>query len=593
MAEYKAPHKLKLATLRSVIDTIRVDTFFRDAIQGLAEVPVASDTDGDNTTPAERVPGHVLVAKTMCQAYHYMVGSGCEFGYISAGNSLVLLKVDAEPPYTMHYHTAYFAVPLIINAAERQQASHGLRQANETAAAYLASLCQLAWQTRAWTPSWIAQVRRTALRWPESGSQLESTTLASGDNDTDDGPGGGASRPGGSGGEGGSGGPPGADSARSGGLLSNTVRLPLPSRPAKRDRSPDPSRRHAGYEATAVFHQQINTPPPTKKYVLEPPTLPYCTQACLLGLINSLPLDAKCPSVALHRAARIRHGAYAASDIDGHALTAASLRARLVDQIAANMDKDCQSLARFGLKGRNAALFKLAVTGFGYTFVGKGVLATMRPMLEQEVKVYRAVVHLQGRLVPVCLGLLDLAEPIPLQNCQEVAHILLLSYAGPDCATRNLQVPGGVDLEQECWRTTCELRRVGVYNDDVRDSNVAWNDEVHRVMHFDFDRVNMDYLAKVAVAEEAEEEQPVPGSNSLGVVYEDGNDEKRTHDDVFVKTEATPAIRSRLLDKGDWNELQQGFENDGNVLVDTKTSHGNEGHSPARKRARQISPKDQ
>ena len=350
-------------------------------------------------------------------------------------------------------------------------------------------------------------------------------------------------------------------------------------------------------------------PPPRKEYVREPPTLPYCTQACLLDLANGQPLDTKCPNVALHRAARIQHGAHAARDVDGHALTAASLRARLVDQIAANINKDCQSMMKLYLAGRYAVLFKLAVTGFGYTFVGKSVLDTMRPMLEQEVEVYRAVEHLQGRIVPVCLGLLDLVKPIPLHNCQEVVHMLLLSYAGPDCATRSLRVPSGVDLETECWRTMHELERAGVYNDDVRDPNIAWNDEVRRVMHFDFDRVDMDYLRKVAVAERTEEvveedvveeKEPAPGSSSVDAVYEDGSDDETTHDDVFVKTETTSAIRSPLLDKGDWNGLQQGDGHDGdakmphfrddNVVVDSKTSPGSETGGPARKRMRQISP---
>ncbi|CAK7225047.1 hypothetical protein SCUCBS95973_005728 [Sporothrix curviconia] len=58
--------------------------------------------------------------------------------------------------------------------------------------------------------------------------------------------------------------------------------------------------------------------------------------------------------------------------------TAGGVRERIVAQL---MDKDCQCLDRCG------ALFKLAVTGYGYTFVAKGVQAPHRRYLEDEAAV--------------------------------------------------------------------------------------------------------------------------------------------------------------------------------------------------------------
>ena len=40
-------------------------------------------------------------------------------------------------------------------------------------------------------------------------------------------------------------------------------------------------------------------------HVVEDPTLPYCTQACLYGLCGGLSLDDRCPNAALHRAASL------------------------------------------------------------------------------------------------------------------------------------------------------------------------------------------------------------------------------------------------------------------------------------------------
>ncbi|EPE02599.1 fad dependent oxidoreductase superfamily [Ophiostoma piceae UAMH 11346] len=393
VGEIKPPFKLKAPTLANVLSTMRHNTFFQDAIK---QSPPPEGNDAAEE-PTKHVPGHVLVAHALCQAYHYMIGSGCQYRYIASGESLVFLRVEDDR--SLFYHFISFQVPAVRNAEGRRQQNRSLRQPHETAAAYLASLC--VWAVRA-TPrsfTWIDAATETALRWPDSkkNGQKDSAGVL------------GIHRPGGPR-------PDDDDDAGGGEDSTGNSRPPtipniaMPSRLRKRGRSPEKRRQgeqsqraqrdkdDAAEEAAALPLAPKTRP--LGPFPVEPPTLPYCTQACLRGLVRGQALDNSCPNVALHRDARLRaesrvlqSGIYS-DDLDLHPLTASALRARMVVQLAVNMDKDCQCLAPHTGKARYAKLFKLAVTGYGYTFVGKGVRAVSRKVLEHEAVVYNAVPQL-------------------------------------------------------------------------------------------------------------------------------------------------------------------------------------------------------
>ncbi|ERS95343.1 hypothetical protein HMPREF1624_08221 [Sporothrix schenckii ATCC 58251] len=231
---------------------------------------------------------------------------------------------------------------------------------------------------------------------------------------------------------------------------------------------------------------------PTQPPVSVPWTMPYCTQACLGSMQRQKALDDKCPNVQLHREAAARHGAFR------HPLTVDELRDRVVTQLATNADQDCECLGRHGLFGRHGVLFKITVTGHGYTFVAKGVRASDREVLQHEERMYRVAEDVQGQIVPVFLGVIDLRQAIPLHSYVLVRHMMLLSYAGPDVqrALREGLLPPNSDLEREGLRTQKELRAEGVVNEDVRRPNMAWNDEEQRVMHFDLYRATSEYRSR-------------------------------------------------------------------------------------------------
>ena len=543
VGEIKPPFKLPAATLANVLSIMRHDTFFQDAIE---QTPVSEEDSGAAEAPTN-VPGHVLVAQALCEAYDYMIGSGCQYGYIASGESLVFLHVEDDR--SLVYHSISFLVPAVRDAKTRRQQNRGLRQPHETAVAYLASLCLWAVGAAPRSFTWIDAATETAQRWPDSkkegkkGSSRKPDGSRSDDDDDDD------------------------DVARgdddrtipSGPLTA--LRIAMPSRPRKRGRSPARRRQGEQSQGDANEAAALELTPKTRAlgpFPVEPPTLPYCTQACLRGLVQGLALDNSCPNVALHRdARRLAEGRSSPSgicsddvdDADVHPLTASALRARMVFQLAANMDKDCQCTAPLTGKARHAKFFKLALTGFGYTFVGKGVRAVSRKVLEHEAVVYNAVPQLQGFLIPVFLGIIDLERPIPMPDMARIANIMLMSYAGPDLTLYD-KLPSDIDVTREMDRSTRDLERAGIDNPDVREANVAWNAEVQRAMHFDFDRV---FLRSLPAAPKDKVNHPERGSDTKRV---------KTEPDV-----AASGVRSPLLSRAGSNVMDDAVSGTGDDLA--------------------------
>lgn len=228
----------------------------------------------------------------------------------------------------------------------------------------------------------------------------------------------------------------------------------------------------------------------------------YCTQACLRGMQLQESLDDKCPNFGLHREAAHRHGHRK------HPLTVEEVAKLVTGQLAVSPDQDCECLDKYGMYGRHGVMFKITLTGYGYTFVGKAVRASDREVLEQEETIYNKAHKVQGRLVPVFLGVIDLENSIPLHSYVLVSHMMLLSYAGVDvyAATQANTLPAGIDTKAEEKRTWDELYKEGVNNVKARSPNMAWNAEVGRMMHFDLYRAELVPCSKKEKNEEYRKE---------------------------------------------------------------------------------------
>lgn len=158
------------------------------------------------------------------------------------------------------------------------------------------------------------------------------------------------------------------------------------------------------------------------------------------------------------------------------------------------MDHDCCSLERFGMYGAIGALFKLALSAYGYCFVGKGVQRVHCNRLAKEAAVYES--HLaagQGRLVPVNLGIIELEEEYWTECGAHISYMMLMSFAGK---TLREDAPDVSKVHQnEMQRTLRDLRSYGVDHGDVNNNNMVWNDELQRVMAIDFDHASVGSAA--------------------------------------------------------------------------------------------------
>lgn len=120
---------------------------------------------------------------------------------------------------------------------------------------------------------------------------------------------------------------------------------------------------------------------------------PYCTHECLRGLAFGGSMDEKCPNLA-------NHG-------NMHITPREFLRLAKV-QLVADRGKDADCVPLY-LSGSRGSLFKFRLSSHGYTLVEKGVEAMDTKHLRYENKIYSHLQDLQGKFVPVCLGVMYLS----------------------------------------------------------------------------------------------------------------------------------------------------------------------------------------
>ena len=196
----------------------------------------------------------------------------------------------------------------------------------------------------------------------------------------------------------------------------------------------------------------------------------YCTQRCLLGLAHGGPIDEDCPNVHYHGRVHIPHNRFLRL-----------IRAQLARD--RGPDADCVSLY---LSGSRGALFKVRLSSYGYTFVAKGMESFDQKFLAHESQIYCRLQPIQGKHVPVCLGIVELIRPCHYDG-GVYTHFLLLSWAGqslPQCIS---------PANKRCFTksiTTAlkELHRLGVLHCDAEPRNMLFDPKRGSVMLIDFER---------------------------------------------------------------------------------------------------------
>ncbi|XWW94112.1 hypothetical protein V2A60_002054 [Cordyceps javanica] len=526
VGEHKPFHRLRAAMLSQVQrDAIAEDFMVQLARKASMKKPVPGVTTdvAGAVTQSTNIPGLIFFTYALAQTFHYMVTSALEFGYMAAGESVSFLRVPRDEPTTLLYYTELFPqycrAPTADDAADETTAAVDVKT---LAIAGLCGLTLLALESPAVGPREVSIQLSQLAEFPnlpsslceESAAALSPTTSsasssldsgrqrrrdeASGDDDDvengDDG------------------------SGRRGRTMAHRPRNPSPLKKpsttpgqqpsdaatdddANGEVSPAPRLAHSSQLARGRYGLP-SLPSPFDPMSFKP-LRPYCTHLCLRGLMRGEDgVDHDCPNILLHlEAARRIRGAATADGVAGHRghhrhpIGPAELTELVQQQLLNNVEQDCECLLRRGLNGAIGCLFRLTVTGFGYTLVAKGVQSFHAHRLRHEDVIYRKLAAQQGVLIPVCLGVVTLRLPYPMTNGKLVTGMLLLSYAGTPLYSPSLQrrlEALGVDVDAEVCRTLGELRALGVEDEDeTSNGNLTWCESVGRVMKIDFDHVHV------------------------------------------------------------------------------------------------------
>ena len=144
-------------------------------------------------------------------------------------------------------------------------------------------------------------------------------------------------------------------------------------------------------------------------------------------------MDENCPNILLHRT--VESGTR-------HPINASELASLLGERLKQNLYRDCIALDPCGLSGKIGAigaLFNLSLAQYGYIFVAKGTQSAHLARLQHEGFIYSRLERLQGEVVPVFLGIVDLTGGYLLPGGARVIHMMLMSWGGQVAAELGLR----------------------------------------------------------------------------------------------------------------------------------------------------------
>ncbi|KAL8380787.1 hypothetical protein RB595_005193 [Gaeumannomyces hyphopodioides] len=447
--EYKPPHKLS----------------HNDVVKGLeSEIELERDVINQNCENSVR-----LTAAVITQLFSYMIGIHVQYGYVCTGEAFIFLHIPDDPS-TVFYHVC---VPNLDVIPDKENKYHRTAVAQVLAFALEAARAEpppQAWRDATKSlATWKQEYEEMPSESPESDRKRKRSS-SSYDPES----------------------------------VPNIKRSPIRTR--SRRKPPNPTPNPGEDEGDGEDHPPAPTPGPSTRSGNKPATStrggrgqgrrgggrrpgnaaqpstqersgnatkisikerPYCTHLCLLGLAHGGPIDEACPNAVSHGPKHIKP---------------AKFLKLLRDQLAKDRghDADIQPLYLCGAVG---TLFKLRLSAYGYTVVAKGVEAPGLAVLRHEKEAYDQARTIQGKHIPVCLGLMHVILPLYSQGwvCE---HILLLSWAGKSilsCADRIDKT-----FVTSAAITACtELHRLGILHCDAEPRNILYDGGI---MIVDFER---------------------------------------------------------------------------------------------------------
>ncbi|KAJ8122560.1 hypothetical protein O1611_g9808 [Lasiodiplodia mahajangana] len=327
MGEHKPVHRIRATAVSSFNQTPLPENIMIQLAKAKNKTPsgrrrgrAQAGLDADEAHILDLLPGQVYFANALTQTFHYMVTSGVQYGYLASGETLTLLKLSQDDPTTLLIHSEVFPQYCRTTLDEPNASREDTGNIRDLPVSLLCGLCLLAYES---TPEPARQrsinVSQLALfpelppsLSPESSSSRDSSARQRrrrDDNDDDDND----SRDEDNNREdrGGYKSPSNASSS-SASRLCPPAHQPRVSSPLKRQRSAS----HQLPEHQATNSNNVNDK--KKRRIMLPslpspfdpstfrPIRPYCTQACLRGLVQDEGIDYSCPNVLLHLEAQRR-----------------------------------------------------------------------------------------------------------------------------------------------------------------------------------------------------------------------------------------------------------------------------------------------
>ncbi|KAE8152103.1 hypothetical protein BDV25DRAFT_170867 [Aspergillus avenaceus] len=464
--EYKPPHKLSVENIRCGLRPMD----FWDEV-------VAPNSDPTEEPEKLRYNADRLTGSALAQEFHVMIQEGLEYSYLTNGLTVVLLRVPYEDPTTLYYHLC--EPNLDVDPENDQSFRHPW-----TSIARVLCLCLMSFRSKAYDHEWRNNARQLLPKWitsfDDEHSKIPDAELKRIPPDAQYSPSAHTQ----------------SDSSISEFLPSSpdettTDRRQFPTRSrcapsdlVRRDGPSDSDENTAPRGQKRQFCQVTSSPSSSSVAESARQTdsgrapgdrnqhrqAQFCTQRCLLGLQQGSLLDESCPNVALHRK----------GGVDSRHLINAK---KLVQLIKQQLDKNIDDCTPMGGCGASGAPFKISCAVYGYTVVGKGTTSYLWNEVLREADIYRILSRVQGSVVPVFLGAVDLAKIYFLHGAGEIRHMLLMAWAGKPISKAEAASP---DISRSISKSIRKIRSLGVLHQDLRLDNLLWNDELRRVMIIDF-----------------------------------------------------------------------------------------------------------
>ena len=541
--ELKPPHKLPIPIL---LAGMRDMDLLKDVVNR-ATIPVKKeDPEAYFNYRADR-----LVAAAVTQTFSYMIENGLEYGYLGTGEAFVFLRVRQNDPETVYYRLCIPNEEVGAETGWRPDSDHE-NLLHLTAVAQVSAFCLQAvekqprsqeWQdsARAVLPTWTVDLDAVLGEIPvtERKELVDSAYKPSikrfrkglfkktpevfrsrkpdGKTFSSCAPGPGSLRETES--------PDSSDSENDSG---GPTPQPTPSKPPKQAAAnvADKQNKRAGQERQ------------------------YCTQRCLLGILDQGEFDDRCPNVLEHARQGTDHH---------HNLDSQDFLWLIQEQLSKNRDADCYPL---WVQGARGAMFKVTLASHGYTVAAKATVFAFVTDLKHEQAVYECLRMLQGTYVPVCLGGVDLLKPYYHRGVQLV-HMMFMAWGGKalgGCGQILAHVEK--DVSQMAAEGVEAMHALGVLHRDVVTRNMLWNEECGRVMFVDFER-------SVVFETEQRQRQPLGmisanRKRKMAVAIEDETCQSHTkvRDKTAANGEKRVLLKNRFDKTSDYKQNPYAFESE-------------------------------